>query len=129
MVFLKVPKFKTGITPSKANQFDLNNLTGTQKIQLAGSRIFGYTIGGNKSSGAKVLQKNLQMKKVHQSMYQIPIWDVSWAYPWISYEYEKQRFRMLTDKRKMRILMRGVKIGKKKGGEKVSVTEVFGKSG
>lgn len=36
---------------------------------------------------------------------------------------------MLTDRRKMRILMRGVKIGKKKGGEKISFTEVFGKSG
>ena len=31
------------------------------------------------------------------------------------------------EERKMRILMRGIKIGKKKGGEKISVMSIFEK--
>ncbi len=59
--------------------------------------------------------------------YRIPIWDVSWAYPWITYEKEKERHKLMLERRKVRILMRGVKIGKKKGGEKVAVSNVFEK--
>jgi hypothetical protein len=33
----------------------------------------------------------------------------------------------MLEERKMRILMRGVKIGKKKGGEKISVMSIFEK--
>lgn len=55
MPFIRLPKFKTGINPSKASEFDMTKLTGTQKVQLAGTRIFGQQIGGNYRSGAKVL--------------------------------------------------------------------------
>ena len=34
---------------------------------------------------------------------------------------------MMIERRKVRILMRGIKIGKKKGGEKVTVSGVFEK--
>ncbi len=33
----------------------------------------------------------------------------------------------MLEERKMRIMMRGVKVGKKKGGEKISVMKVFEK--
>jgi hypothetical protein len=32
---------------------------------------------------------------------------------------------MMTERRKMRILMRGIKIGKKKGGDKMSTVGIF----
>ncbi len=47
---------KTGINPSFRNAFDMKKLTGTQKVQLAGSRIFGTYIGGNERSGNRALR-------------------------------------------------------------------------
>jgi hypothetical protein len=40
---------------------------------------------------------------------------------------EAERKKQMLEERKMRILMRGVKIGKKKGGEKISVMSIFEK--
>ncbi len=34
---------------------------------------------------------------------------------------------MMIERRKVRILMRGIKVGKKKGGDKVQITNVFEK--
>jgi len=34
----------------------------------------------------------------------------------ISYEKEKERTKMRTEQRKFRVVMRGIKVGKKKGG-------------
>jgi hypothetical protein len=48
--------YKTGINPSIVDTFDLKNLTGTQKLLLIGSRIFGNRIGGNLPSGRKILK-------------------------------------------------------------------------
>ncbi len=40
---------------------------------------------------------------------------------------EKARLEMMMEQRKLRIMMRGVKIGKKKGGAKISLINVFEK--
>ncbi len=64
MPYIKLPTFKTGINPSAQTQFDLKNLTGTQKLMLISSRIFGHTYGGNMRSGSKVLRSNLQGYKM-----------------------------------------------------------------
>jgi len=40
-------------------------------------------------------------------------------------EVEKERKHMMVERRKVRILMRGMKLGKKKGGEKASSINVF----
>ena len=50
MVFLKLPSFKLGQIPSIRSQFDLNKLTGTQKLDLISSRIFGHNIGNDNIS-------------------------------------------------------------------------------
>ena len=55
MVFIKFPCFKTGINPSMRSRIDMTNLTGTLKLLLIRSRIFGSTIGGNLRSGSKAI--------------------------------------------------------------------------
>jgi len=61
MPFIRYQNFRTGVYASKAGDFDLKNLTGTQKLMLASSRIFGSKIGGNLKSGAKVLNAPLRL--------------------------------------------------------------------
>jgi len=61
MPYLKLkclPQLKMGISPSVAGDFDMKNLTATQKVMLASSRIFGYTFGGLYSSGSKQLMQS-----------------------------------------------------------------------
>lgn len=57
----------------------------------------------------------------------IPIWDVKEVVPYIKYEEERERNRMILEKRRVRILMRGVKLSKKKGSEKIEITETMAK--
>lgn len=45
----------------------------------------------------------------------------------IQFYEERERHKMMLELRKMRIVMRGVKIGKQKGGSKVSFADVFDK--
>ena len=113
-----------GINPSKASDFDMNKLTGTQKVMLASARIFGYTIGGNKPSGQKSMAKQYMHDKVLAN-FKNPVWDPTFDFHWITLEKEKERHKMMQDRRKMRIVMRGIKIGKKKGGEKASNVNIF----
>ncbi len=124
MAFLKRPSFRLGIKPSVASDFDMNNLTGTQKVMLASSRIFGYTLGGNKSSGQKAMARPMLLDKELQRM-RLPVGYIKFDYDWLDDEREKARHHMMQERRKLRILMRGIKIGKKKAGEAASNVGVF----
>lgn len=55
MPYIKLPNFKLGINPSLRSKINPLALTGTQKILLASSRIFGTGIGGNLRSGSQQL--------------------------------------------------------------------------
>lgn len=59
--------------------------------------------------------------------YFVPLHRITRLYPFISDMKEQQRKKDLLEERKMRILMRGVKIGRKKGGEKISIMSIFEK--
>ncbi len=59
--------------------------------------------------------------------YSIPVKRITNLYPFVTDMMEQQRRREMFEERKMRILMRGIKIGKKKGGEKISVMSIFEK--
>ena len=155
MPYLKLPSFKTAISPSHRSQFDPANLTATQKLTLTASRIFGfrigtnrfsftkylndYWIGGNQRSGQRALRSALKGKKAVAEWitlfnftyltlkisYNAPIWDLNYAFPWFSYEEERRRKMEMLERRKLRIMMRGIKIGRQKGGGRVSLMNVF----
>jgi hypothetical protein len=59
--------------------------------------------------------------------FDIPIWDPSQAIPFLTDNEQKLYQEELNEKRKLRILMRGIKIGRKKGGARVSLMNVFEK--
>lgn len=49
------------------------------------------------------------------------------AVPYFNFTEKKLYLQDLNDKRKLRVLMRGIKIGRKKGGARVSLMNVFEK--
>lgn len=60
-------------------------------------------------------------------MLDIPVWNYQQWFPFVQ-DFEKNEFRQeVFEERKIRILMRGVKIGKKKGGEGFSLMNIFEK--
>jgi len=59
--------------------------------------------------------------------YSVPLWDITEAFPYISYEGDQERKNAQLERRKLRIMMRGIKIGRKKGGAKISLMSVFEK--
>lgn len=63
MPYIKLPNFKMGINPSVRSKIEPLALTGTQKLLLASSRIFGTSISGNLRSGNKELSKKFSPEK------------------------------------------------------------------
>ena len=80
MPFLKHLTFKTGVNPSLRSRIDVNSLTGTQKLQLTASRVFGNMVMGNQSSGRKELRKNLKGQRMMER-YALPLWDMERVMP------------------------------------------------
>ena len=103
--------FKTGIKPSPVRKFNMTNLTNIQKLMLVRNRIFGTTINENYRTGAKNLRKGMQYWRdlnydwVHCTE----------AFPWIKDNDEIKRRKDMFEARRLRIVMRGVKIGQKRG--------------
>eukprot|EP01017_Pseudomicrothorax_dubius_P004572 TRINITY_DN1094_c0_g1_i11.p1 TRINITY_DN1094_c0_g1~~TRINITY_DN1094_c0_g1_i11.p1 ORF type:complete len:114 (+),score=31.83 TRINITY_DN1094_c0_g1_i11:130-471(+) len=106
----------------------MKNLTGTQKLRLISARIFGENIGGNYSSGNKPMKAPLTGPG-RLARYDIPIWAPRWVVPSLIEHREIWWRKQLEEQRKLRFLMRGIKIGKKKGGVKTSIINVFERKG
>lgn len=124
MPYIKIPKFKTGINPNHRSMFDLANLTPTQKLELTSSRIFGHNIGSNHPSGIKVLRRVL-VGPARFMRYKYPIWDIRMNLPFYQNKQEIAWKKYLDERRKLRIMMRGVKVGRQKGGGRVSLMNIF----
>lgn len=58
--------FRKGIRPSPAVHFDYNNLTPTQKLELARCRIFGLLLNSNYSQGARAWKKHYRIDLVEK---------------------------------------------------------------
>ena len=103
--------FKTGLRPSALRKFDMENLTNTQKLILVRNRIFGTTVNSNYRTGAKKLKANVQYwREAHYKWVH-----ASEIFPWLK-EVDKIRYaKKMFEQRRLRIVMRGVKIGQKRG--------------
>ncbi len=113
MVQLRFPNFKSGFNPSKKTAFDPNNLTPSQKILLVRNRIWGNIIGGSVRSGFKELASPVKGRAIMDWYDQSHLKDI---YPFIK-DWEKiNNNKKKYEDRKLRIYMRGVKIGTKKEG-------------
>lgn len=114
------------IRPSVANQFYKGQLTPIQRLMLARRRIFGCSYGSNYRSGRSVFkdhgmtfgERREQLAKAHtlDSLNRFP-----YLYEVTDIEWKAELF----EAKKLRILMRGVKVGRKKGGGRVNLMSVF----
>ena len=125
MVYLRVPNWKTAITnPSGKAFFDQKgNYTPLQKMMLTRNRIWGNIVGTNARSGYKELARPMKGPRV-QARYEFS--DLHIMYPfiknWDKLNYSKEKYF----ERKMRIFMRGVKIGNAKANKlKVETVSIF----
>lgn len=108
------PRFKTGRQPSIKKQFDLSNLTPTQKLQLTSNRIFMTTIPDGFKSGRKAI-RDTQFSSYNAA--KSSILDYNDIIPRGSIYDNVEKRRILEDsfeRRRQRILMRGVKLGVKR---------------
>ena len=128
MVYMRLPTWKTGMNPSVLHTFDqTGNFTPMQKLMLTRNRIWGNVVGGNIRSGYKEVSTPLK-GRYYGVRYEFSRLDH--LQPFI-HNWDKRN--LLKDKyqnRKLRIFMRGMKIGKQKGvGSTMDAMSVFEKSG
>ena len=116
--------FKTGINPSEKMLFHPTILTPTQKLQLASCRIFNTTIGDGIKSARKYMGKTSHHATTLKDLYNII--DLKEFNPFLEEYPEREDWKeMKFEKRKQRILMRGVKIGNKKASASSGSLDVF----
>ena len=116
MVYIRVPTFKTAINPSLKHTYAQDgNFTPLQKMMLTRNRIWGNIVGGNERSGYKELRKPLAGQSLLRN-YQFN--QLRFMFPFIR-DYSKLNYRKEKyQDRKLRIFMRGMKIGQQKGAGK-----------
>ena len=113
MVYIRLPNFKTAIQVSAKHRFAQDGkFTPTQKLMLARNRIWGNIVGGTERSGYKELKKPLQGAAYYERYENAQF---QFIYPqlkdWGKYNLKKEKYQS----RKLRIFMRGMKIGQQKG--------------
>ena len=128
MVYIRLPTWKTAINPSVKHTFDQQgNFTPLQKMMLTRNRIWGNIVGGNARSGYKELKAPLKGKAM--SVY----YEHSRLKMYMPFIKDWDRRNKLKEKyqdRKLRIFMRGMKIGQQKGkGKSMDAMSVFEMSG
>ena len=123
MPSFKMTNFKTGTNPNPRFMFDMKNLTGKQKLELVYCRIWGTNIGDGMRSGSNYLRKKVPYVKAH--LYDLAI--EKQMIPWLDdYSVDMDR-KLKTEERRKRILMRGVKIGRRKTIGSTSASNIFDK--
>ena len=110
---------------SRRSHINPQNLTPTQKIELARNRIWGNYVGGNYASGFKYLEAP-SAGRAKGNYYEFH--NLKMIYPFID-DWEKQnKLKEKYELRKNRIFMRGIKIGAKRGGDSNTSMSVFEQS-
>lgn len=106
--------FKTGRPPCEKKFFNMVNLTATQKLQLGAMRIFGTTVGDGYKSGRKILRQANISTNLYDSIKFLDVDDYLPAKFRPEHEDKKYYIKAQFERRRHRILMRGVKLGMKK---------------
>ena len=128
MVYIRLPTWKSAINPSTKHTFNQEgNFTPLQKMMLARNRIWGNIVGGNDRSGFKEVSKPTK-GKAQLSQYEFS--RLNLMYPFIHRWERRNKIKDKYQERKLRIFMRGMKIGQSKGvGKSMSAMSVFEQGG
>ncbi|CDW91321.1 UNKNOWN [Stylonychia lemnae] len=89
---------------------------------LTRNRIWGNIIGGNERSGYKELKKAL-IGPARLNWYKFH--ELNLIYPFTKEWDKRNELKEKHQERRMRIFMRGVKIGSKKGGTQITTMSIF----
>ena len=94
MVYIRLPTFKTAITPSMKHTFDqAGNFTPTQKMMLSRNRIWGNIVGGGERSGYKELKKPLRGKAMATQYEQGDLFRMyPFVQPWAKRNDKKEKY-------------------------------------
>ena len=124
MVFIRLPTWKTAIEPTAKHTFAQNkNWTPTQKLMLTRNRIWGNIVGDGVRSGYKELKKPLMGPSVAARYDYSHLEEV---FPFVKDWEQRNKRKERYQERKLRIFMRGMKIGQQKGkGRQMESMSVF----
>lgn len=119
--------FKTAsVRPSVAAQFFKGPLTPMQRLMLARRRIFGCNYGSNYRGGRSVLKSaGMTQGERRENLVGAHSLDSLTRFPMLYESSDIGWKAALFEAKKLRILMRGVKVGRKKGGGQVNLMSVF----
>jgi hypothetical protein len=106
--------FKTGRAPCEKKLFNMTNLTPTQKLQLGANRIFGTTIGDGYKSGRKIIKDTFVNTHGYDKIRFLDVDDYLPSKFKPELDDRKHYLKAQFERRRHRILMRGVKLGMKK---------------
>lgn len=127
MVFIKHFLFRSGIRPSQAAKFNYSNLTASQKLKLASCRIFSTFLNSGYSKGVTRMKKKIPYnhEDIIRKKYYLMTKPVD-CFPFMKNILTEKKIDdgAHLERRKMRILMKGIKVGVKKGGKKVNIAGV-----
>lgn len=121
MVQAKLTNFKTGTIPSPRRLFNMTKLTPTQQLQLVYCRIWGTTIPDNFRSGMKYFRKNILHGKAGE--YENAV--TTDLFPELDDHDEVYEDKLKAEHRRQRIIMRGIKIGQRRGGAADTTMSIF----
>lgn len=126
MVYLKWINYKTGKHLFEGQLVNYVKPTPSDKLKLTACRIFGTSLNYGQPTGMNEWKKTpTQAARAVVNPY--PINDERRVYP---YYYDKvlmDRRKEKFEQKKMKILMKGIKLGKKKGGQKMTLMDIYEK--
>lgn len=127
MVFLGLYTWRQGIkNPNIIKTMDFVNPTGTDKLLMARVRIWGPSIPTHIGSGYKGWQKKPEWHQ-DKKLSDIPTNKPFSNHPYFDFRDAKQAKIDSQESKKFKYMMKGVKVGRKKGGGKVELMSVFEK--
>ena len=130
MVYIKKFLYGSGCRPSPAALFNYKALTASQKLKLASCRIFKTFINSNYSKGMNKMKKKVPInhEDVIRKKYYLMARPLE-IFPFMKGIVTEDKINASShlERRKMRILMKGIKVGVKKGGKKVNIAGIVSK--
>lgn len=105
---------------------NFKNLSATDRLLLARVRIWGPTIPTHLPSGIKQFKKRHPYER-KEHLHAHPVHNPVQNYPYVRLADEYAKKQEVLDEKKLRFMMKGVKIGRKKGGGKLTLMSVFEK--
>jgi hypothetical protein len=127
MVNLGAPTWKLGIQrPNVIKAMNFLNPTGQDKLLMARCRIWGLTLQTHLGN-LKRYEGLEDRRKGDAKLLDWPNWRITQNFPYHNRKHEREDKQKVEEEKKFKYMMKGVKVGRKKGGASMSLMSVFEK--